>query len=111
MWPKTLRVSLPELEESLESGGDGAQWLLTKYTGRPFADLSVGASKVLWDTVLVGYLRNPDWYTWKDIPKPMISGALEWEAGNGRGVMREVLEVHRDSVIKDMFSLLNPAED
>jgi len=102
-----LRVSLPEIEAHVARHGPVGAYLAEIYRAWGAAAHRPGASKVLWDLINVAWIVEPSWLATDLVQSPSLGVDLRWvHHPPGRHVMREAIDVDRDSIMSDLFARL-----
>jgi inosine-uridine nucleoside N-ribohydrolase len=109
-----LRLSLPEMERSVQPGGAIGAHLHQLFTHNPLWDLagidSLHAhSWVIWDVITIAWLLNPAWVPSDLVRTPQIGDDRRWQRAPDRHPMREAYAVARDAIFGDFFRKLETA--
>ena len=102
-----LRTTLAEMKHNVRPHGEIGRYLFEIFANYRGHDLSaMGASKVIWDMALIGWLVNNAWYTAVRKPSPILTSDLTWKQDSSRHPIMEVLHLKRDRVFGDFFRRL-----
>ncbi len=99
-----LRTTLAEVERYVAGRGAIGDYLTEVY--RDCTDNHFGYSRVIWDLAPLAWLINPKWTGSVLRPTPHLSDKLHWSPDPHRHVMREMTNISRDAVFRDLFSKL-----
>jgi len=117
-----LSTTVWEIEQYVEGRGAIGNFLAETFKG--YSDNHFGWSKVLWDIVTIAYLIDAQWVPSNLVTSPMITQhkdivvrsdtktawrehPLTWSFDNNRHLIRCAYYVHRDPILRDLFSKLD----
>jgi purine nucleosidase len=98
-----LRVTPAELRENLRGSGLGSY--LREIT-LAYMETRGARSKVIWDISAVAWLRNPGWVPSNLIHSPILTSALTYSHDPSRHFIRQAIDVNRDAIFEDLYTLL-----
>jgi purine nucleosidase len=107
-----LRVSLPEIDESVRHRGAIGDYLHHLYTHNPIhaqraIDDLTGRTWVMWDLICVAWVLEPQWVPTELVATPVLDGGLSWARRAGpTWPMREAYAVDRDEIFRDFYHKL-----
>ena len=105
-----LRTNLGEMQSGVAGDSPLRTELFDLYEGHGFRDDHFARSKVLWDMAAVAVLALPGSTASRVVRTPRLDEELIW-APDGDGLpMREVTDLHRDSIFADFFAVLDGYE-
>ncbi|HEX6722568.1 MAG TPA: nucleoside hydrolase [Burkholderiaceae bacterium] len=109
-----LRLSLPEMERSVQSCGAIGAHLHHLFTHNPLWDLAGidsfdAHSWVIWDVITIAWLLDPAWVPSTLVRAPQIGDDRRWQHAPHRHLMREAHAVARDAIFGDFFRKLERA--
>lgn len=91
-----LQTTLPEIERFVAGRGSIGDYLAEIF--RSYREDHDGRSKVLWDLAAVAYLIRPEWVPTREVPSPLVTASLTWQADPDRHTIRSAYYVDRDSI-------------
>jgi inosine-uridine nucleoside N-ribohydrolase len=109
-----LRLSLPEMERSVQPRGAIGAHLHQLFTHNPLWDLAGiesfhAHSWVIWDLITIAWLLNPAWTPSELVRTPQIGDDRRWQQRPDGHLMREAFAVARDAIFGDFFRKLERA--
>ena len=108
-----LHTTLPEMAHFVKGRGAIGNYLFDLFAKHVQANEqpAYARSKELWDTAVIAYMLEPNWFETDLRPTPLLSrdemsNRLTWSFDRRRHLMRYVYDVHRDPILRDFFEKL-----
>jgi purine nucleosidase len=100
-----LTTTVSEIERFVQGRGSIGDYLARIF--RDYRSDHFAWSKELWDVATIGFLINPDWVPTNLVHSPVVSDQLTWSIDQSRHLIREAFFVHRDPILRDLFTKLS----
>ena len=100
-----LTTTVSEIERFVEGQGSIGDYLASIF--RDYRSDHFAWSKELWDVATIGFLVNPDWVPTNLVHSPLLNDQLTWSVDHSRHMILEAYYVHRDPILRDLFTKLN----
>ena len=108
-----LHTTLPEMAHFVKGRGAIGDYLYNLFAKHVQSNEqpAYARSKELWDTAVIAYMLNANWFKTNLRPTPLLSrdemsNRLTWSFDRRRHLMRYVYDVHRDPILRDFFEKL-----
>ncbi len=100
-----MLTGIPELEACI-----GGQNPLCEYlTGivKAYGRNHYAWGKQIWDIAVIGYLMEESWAKYEWVSSPVLTDNITWSKDYTRHLIKNVKEIKRDNVFRDMFHKLS----
>ena len=108
-----LHTTVPEMERYVRGRGKIGDYLFDLFADHVEQDKlpTYARSKELWDSAVVAWTLNPDWFETDLRPTPCVMETKEprriaWSFDARRHLLRYVYNLHRDPILRDFFDKL-----
>ncbi|GAB3400518.1 nucleoside hydrolase [Flindersiella endophytica] len=99
-----LKTTLPEIDRHVRPYGTLGAYLAEIYEAH--SDDHFGRSKEIWDVGAIAWLVNPDWAPSVLVPSPVLNDNHAWSHDPSRHLVREIRDLDRDAIFRDLFRKL-----
>jgi purine nucleosidase len=99
-----LTTTVAEIERFVQGRGSIGDYLAEIF--RDYRNDHFARSKELWDVATIGFLVDPAWVPTNLVHSPVLTDELTWSVDQARHLIREASFVHRDPILRDLFTKL-----
>ncbi len=99
-----LKISLLD-KRNIKGKGDIGNYLWKIFMRR------FGIPKALYDVAAIAVLKSPDMCNWIKSPRPALMNNGEYNHASTNGTMHVAVDIDRDAMRNDLFSVLNRANE
>lgn len=99
-----LTTSVPELDKCIRGRSEIGDYLYDSFAA--YNEDHYAWTKEIWDVANIAWLVNPDWTSSAIVTSPILTDEMLWNASKSRHFVREIRDIRRNMVFKDMFKKL-----
>lgn len=99
-----LTASVPELDEYIRGNSEIGDYLCDCFSA--YSKDHCGWTKEIWDIANIAWLINSDWAYSEIVHSPVLNDNMTWSFDQSRHFIRELKDIRRNMVFKDMFNKL-----
>lgn len=99
-----LHSSVAEIERYVEPCGEIGKFLSMRF--KEYSDDHVGWAKEIWDMAAVAWLLDESWAPSVLLPTPLMTDNVTYSVDRSRHLMRYVVHVERNPILKDFIGKL-----
>lgn len=99
-----LITGIPELEACIGGKNELCDYLLGKV--REYGDDHFAWGKQIWDAGVIAYLMKEEFTCCETVTAPVLTDNLTWSRNYKRHLIKNVKEVSRDDIFRDMYRKL-----